>query len=396
MDPRTFQRSLQGDLDALQAVEVHFKTVARTLLEHPGLGVEDTVTRRVLTNAAVAEVLERNTGDADTALASTVMSAARRAVEHRRRSTPQDPAAGHLPAGILVSAALVPQVLATASREAAERHLACCEPCADLARRVREAAAAAVGQAESETGAAAVAPGSPPLDDEDPSEQDIEGSSSLDVEGLMARLAGPGKAGTSARGGERRRVRRLLDPRRNPGAGEEPPLRLAPVVLLALAFVTLGVWAGWGHLADRAETSPPDPRLAVFASLDLPPRPSLADVPAPLEPGLRDLATGDCAMATKRLHLARVRAPDLALAWYWEGLTAVCAGQGAAAQEALRGAQARDPGLADLEWYLAQAALLAGDAATATTLLAGACEGIGARSRQACGIYARISDLEQR
>jgi hypothetical protein len=384
MDPRTYQRALQGDHEAFLVMEGELKAVARALLAHPTLAVGDPVTQRVLTNAAVAEVLERGLSDLDSVIAATVMAAARRAVEHQRRAETSGAGAGHLPPGILVSAALVPQVLATASREAAERHLSTCSACTDMARRVREAAAEVVASVEGPAGEVVQSPASA-AEDPDPEE-----SSAFDVESMMRRLAGQEGARDMASGPRPVRKRgRNLDPRRLSRQGSDPSLRAAPLVFLGLALVALLAFAsrGWWNrpAAPRIESD-----VVGLASRDLPKLPEPRNLPAPLEPGLRDLAGGDCHLATYRFRLARQRDPALAEAWYWEGLSAVCDGAGAAGLAALRGAAERSSDLADLDWYLAQAALLEGQVDPAAEHLVSSCKGGGARAPDACGQYARL------
>lgn len=381
MDPRTFQRALQGDHDAFLAIESQLKAVARSLLAHPALGVSEPLTQRVLTNAAVTEALDREMTDLDTVIAATVMAVARRAVEALRRT---EAGVGHLPPGILVSVALVPQVLATASREAAERHLASCATCTDLARRIREAAADVVARVEA-PGYEAPQPAAGSEEDQDPEE-----GSSFDVESMMRRLAEQDGARDMAAGPRRLKKRgRTLDPRRQPGREGEPNLRAAPLVFLGLALLVLVALAtrGWWNrpAAPRIE-----PEVAALAEKALPELPDLQELPAALEPGLRDLEGGDCHLATYRFRIARQREPELTLAWYWEGLAAVCDGDGAAGLAALQAAWERAPDIEDLDWYLAQAALLQGLVDPAAAHLVASCRGGGGKAQEACNQYARL------
>jgi hypothetical protein len=393
MDNRTVQRALRGDEEAARLLEAHLRNAARQLLSHPALQVDDAVTQRVLSNAAVAEALERELNALDTLMAAAVMAAARRGVEHMRRLRGADRGAGHLPPGILVSVALVPQILARASRKAAEEHLSACADCTEQARSVRDAAAAAT------------------TEDDDPEENTaqhhidaaIEGTrqvaqlppggsergrqdSSDAAEAMLQRLLQTADAVDAARDAEPKSRRR----RRRRRGRRERPLRALP---LLLAGGVLGVLVWKMDFGCGREAPPPvlEPTLAALARTELPALPAEAGWAERNVSAFRELALGNCSMAEHRFRLARKRQPELVQAWYWEGLSSLCAGHGGAAGDALRRAEQLDGGLPELGWYQAQAALVAGQADEAQRRLGALCSGGGARSIQACSQLARLS-----
>lgn len=392
MDNRTVQRALRGDAEAARAVESQLRTAARQLLSHPSLKVDDPVTQRVLANAAVAEALERELRELDTLLAAAIMAAARRGVEHMRRTQGMQRGAGHLPPGILVSVALVPQILATASRAAAEQHLSACADCTDQARSVRDAAATAEFDDDPEEPTAqhhlAAALDSPrpvaPAGDQPIGALDA----SQAAEAMLQRLLETGDAidaardGAAASGTGRRRRRRARDKR-------EPPLRVLPVMLLVVCMGLILSRIDFGCGPEPAEVViVPELAELAFTSVSKPPPRSTWS--PELEPAFRELELADCFMATNRFRLARLRNPALLEAWYWEGLSAVCAGRGEPAIAALEHARSIDPELPELDWYLAQAALLAGRAELAETGLRRLCGGTTARVGDACAQLARL------
>jgi len=371
------------------------REVASALLEHPGLALEDPVSVRVLSNAAVSEAMERGAPDLDSFLASTVMAAARRGVEHMRRAGERDRGTGHLPAGILVSAALIPEVLATASREAAQRHMAACAECTHQAQVVRQATAATTSSCELGS-IAAPAPPPPRLQptarrdrrvSEPPAPQDARLESELLIERMLESIKKSGPAEV------RPRVRSLgrgVDPRRRTGARGEGPIQASRVALFALLGLVLVALAlrPWGPGPPLAVL---DDSIASFAEVELSPELRLSTNDERLAPGMQDLRAGDCELASSRFRLARKRAPSLARAWYWEGVASLCARRGPAAQQALQQAGDLDPELPELAWYQAQAALLAGDAARATALLGPLCQATGPRGAVACSQQARLA-----
>jgi hypothetical protein len=394
MDNRTIQRALQGDEEATRLVESQLRSTARQLLSHPALRVEDPVTQRVLSNAAVAEALERELREADTLLAAAVMAAARRGVEHMRRLQGVDRGAGHLPPGILVSVALVPQILARASREAAEAHLGSCADCTDQARAVRDAAVAAdidddpeeptashiVTSAVESTRQVATLP--------DVAGPRMGGDASQAAEAMLQRLLDTADAVDAAResgsDASKRRRRRLRRGRKG-----ERPLRALPLAVLGVALLLV-----LSRLDMRCRPVVDAPRLvpeiAELAVQDIPDAPPRSAWPEASEPGFQELVLGDCAMASDRFRLSRYRQPTQVSLWYWEGITSVCAGRGERAIEALEQARSQEPKLADVDWYLAQAALLAGDIELADAQLRVVCGGTTARVRQACAQLARL------
>lgn len=394
MDNRTIQRALQGDEEAKRLVESQLRSTARQLLEHPALRVEDPVTQRVLANAAVAEALERELREADTLLAAAVMAAARRGVEHLRRLQGVDRGTGHLPPGILVSVALVPQILAKASREAAEAHLGSCADCTDQARAVRDAAVAAdidddpeeptashivTSAVDSNRQVAALPHGSGPQ---------VGGDASQAAEAMLQRLLDTADAVDAARegGGEasKRRRRRLRRGRKG-----EPKLRALPLAVLGVAMLLVlsRIDMRCRPVVDSTRLVP---EIAELAEQGIPDVPARATWTEASEPGFQELSLGDCTMASDRFRLARYRQPAQIPLWYWEGLTSVCAGRGERAIEALEQARSQDPTLVDVDWYLAQAALLAGHIELADQQLRVVCGGTTARVRQACAQLARL------
>ena len=401
MDNRTVQRALQGDQEAAMQVEAHLRVAARQLLAHPSLGVGDPVTQRVLANAAVSEALERELRVLDTLLAAAVMAAARRGVEHMRRTKGAERGAGHLPPGILVSVALVPQILANTSREAAEQHLASCAECTEQARSVRDAAASASFEDDLDDPEEVTAQHhiSAALDGSRQSaaigapvvlggEQDAAGA----AEDMLQRMLETADAVDAAREGgeaghERRRRRRRL------GKRGDPPLRALPLVLLA---VVLGLVLSRMDLRCRPVQQQElrvVPELAVLAVTTLPSSPPASEWAPGLEPAFHELQLGDCTMAANRFRLARMRDPSVGQAWHWEGLSAICAGRGEQAVKAFEHARALDPALPDVGWGLAQGALLAGRIDLAVLELRALCGGNSARVGQACAQLARIGDL---
>jgi hypothetical protein len=396
MDNRTIQRALQGDEEATRLVESKLRSTARQLLCHPALRVDDPVTQRVLANAAVAEALERELREADTLLAAAVMAAARRGVEHLRRLQGMDRGAGHLPPGILVSVALVPQILARASREAAETHLSSCADCTEQARAVRDAAVAADldDDPEEPTGqhyiSTAVDRSRPVATLGGGPQQALEDDAARAAEAMLQRLLETADAvdaardGEGASGGQRRRRLR----RRHKG---DPPLRVMPLAVLgvALALVLSRVEMRCRPVDDATLIVP---EIAGLAVKDIPSAPPSARWTEASEPGFRELALGDCTMATDRFRLARFRQPTALDLWTWEGLTALCAGRGERALEAFEHLRTVDPSVADLDWYLAQAALLAGHFELADRQLRAVCGGNTARVQQACAQLARLEE----
>jgi len=399
MDNRTVQRALQGDQEAARRVEAHLRVAARQLLAHPSLGVGDPVTQRVLANAAVAEALERELRVMDTLLAAAVMAAARRGVEHMRRLDGAERGAGHLPPGILVSVALVPQILASTSREAAERHLASCAECTDQARSVRDAAASTsveddLDDPEEVTaqhhisaaldGARQVAAIGVPV--ELGGEQDAAGA----AEAMLQRLLETADAVEASReGGEAGAESRRR--RRRQGERGDPPLRALPLLLLA---GVLGLALSRMDLRCRPVQQPLRivPELALLADTTLPSSPPASEWASGLDPAFHELQLSDCTMAANRFRLARMRDPSVSQAWHWEGLSAVCAGRGDQAVKAFEHARGLDPELPDVGWGLAQGALLAGRIDLAELELRALCGGTTARVGQACAQLARISD----
>ncbi len=396
MDNRTVQRALQGDEEAARAVESHLRSAARQLLSHPALQVEDPVTQRVLANAAVAEALERELSELDNLLAATVMAAARRGVEHMRRLQGMQRGAGHLPPGILVSVALVPQILATASRAAAEQHLSSCADCTDQARSVRDAAAAAAMDDDPEEPTAqhhlsaaldhSHQAGVFGLGDSEPSgdAQDAAGA----AEAMLQRLLETADAVEAARDAEPSTAQRRRRAQRARKRGEKP-IRAAPIIVLALALVAVisRMDLRCSPVEDSVRVVP---ELAQLASLDTPELPPRAEWLPVLEPGFEELVQGDCPMAANRFRLARLRDPTLVQAWYQEGLAATCAGRGEQAVVALERARTLDASLPQLDWALAQAALLAGREELALAQLRTLCGGTTARVGDACAQLARL------
>jgi hypothetical protein len=397
MDNRTVQRARQGDEEARRLLEAHLRNAARQLLAYSSLRVDDPVTQRVLANAAVAEALEREHNVLDTLMAAVVMAAARRGVEHLRRLHGAERGAGHLPPGILVSVALVPQILASASRAAAEEHLSSCADCTEQARSVRDAAASAT------------------LEDDDPEENTAQHhidaafertrqvaqlppgapeAAQLDstdaAEAMLQRLLQTADAVDAAREAGPARRRR----RRRRGRQREKPLRALPLVLLGGALGLL-VWKMDFGCAREAPPPPRTPAIAAFARTELPPLPREEEWSEPARSAFLELRVGDCAMAENRFRLARKRQPELAQAWHWEGLSALCAGHAEAATTALAQAEVLSPELVDLRWHQAQAALLAGRFDEAERRLAALCSGGRSRAVEACAQLASSSAVER-
>ncbi len=405
MDNRTVQRALQGDQEAARAVEDQLRSAARQLLSHPSLRVDDPVTQRVLANAAVAEALERELRAMDTLLAAAVMAAARRGVEHLRRLQGSERGAGHLPPGILVSVALVPQILASASRNAAEQHLSSCAECTEQARSVRDAAASATFDEEEDDDPEEITAqhhidaaldgtrqvaflGGPEHPGRYSGGAEDKSDSSSAAEAMLQRLLETADAVEAARdGGDKAAKRRRLR-RRKRG---ERPMRVLPLAVLAVALVLIISRMDHGCGGELAAPTI-DPALAELAEGELPPFPAPRDVAPALEPAFEELALGDCAMGANRFRLARMRDPALVQAWTWEALAALCAGRGDQAVEAFDRVAELEPELRDLGWYQAQAALTAGRVELAERRLRAVCGGTSARVQQACAQLARIEE----
>jgi len=411
MDPRIVQRVLQRDPEAIRELEQELKAIAGRLLEHPLLGIDEPVTLRVLTNAAVAEAMSRGGRDLDTFLAGTIMAAARRGVEHMRRDEGGDGNVGHIPAGILVSAALVPHVMATASRDAAEQHLARCADCTHELKVVREATTVATELApdedpeeptqevswqpgQSTMGVAAedtvepAAAHEPLEDDEDPEEPSLQAiarqtlDSMTDMSKLKPVTAPP-----------RRGLRRVMDSRRGGRAAAPPPAggeRGLGVVGLLLVFSQLVPECHWERELVRDES------LAELSSRQAPAVPPRSSWQEGTQGAYLALEQGNCSRAAVRFRRQRKRQPEEAALWYWEGVTFLCAGRSEQAQQALlQAGQLADeePPLPDLAWYQAQTALALGHLEEARIQLGGVCGTGSSFGGQACK---QLTELESR
>ncbi len=379
-------------------LDSELRASARLLLSHEALGIDDRVTQRVLANAAATEALERELRDADSIMAATLMAAARRAVEHERRASGIHLGSGHLAPGILVSMALVPQVLATSSRKAAEEHMQACADCTDHAKRVREAATDVIqeqeGDPEAPTGPiersvmgvptrstaslGAIVP-----------ERGSGGDASEAAEAMLQRMLREADAVAAGQQAEPRGTSPRARRRRRRGAKGEPQLKAWP---LALALVVLGclVFRMEPGCEREQPALAPDPTLMGMAIRDLPPLPPRHERVEELGPGFKDLEAGDCAMAAKRFHLARLRSADQAEAWYWEGAASLCAGEGDQAVQALLMAGGLDPQATDLVWYTSQAALLSGNRELSEQWLRKSCGSRSRYVREACAQLARL------
>jgi hypothetical protein len=320
-----------------------------------------------------------------------VMAAARRGVEHLRRVQGAERGAGHLPPGILVSVSLVPQILAKASREAAETHLSSCADCTDQARSVRDAAAGIDQDPEETTaqhhigkamgGTRQVAALSPVDPFALPSRQDNVQAADAMLQRLLetadaveaAREAGPGSP---------RRRRRRRGPR-------ERKLSPFPLALFGVALLLVVSRMDF-RCRPQSLQAPVDPTISALAEFTLPALPKPGDWPAGSEPGFQELLVEDCKMAANRFRLARYRDSGVLELWYWEGLASGCAGDGERAVEAFVHLQEHDNELPDVDWYLSQAALLAGRRELAEQSLRAVCGGTSHRLNTACAQLARL------
>jgi hypothetical protein len=360
MDNRTVQRALQGDAEASRQLEAHLRAAARQLLEHPALEVGDEVHQRVLANAAVAESMERELRDLDTLTAATV----------------------------LVSVALVPQILASASRKAAEEHLSGCADCTDQARAVRDAAAAIDQDIEEPTAqhhVAVIMDGTRAVAQLG---QDDDGDAASAAEAMLQSLLETADAVDAARDAEPSSRRR----RRRRRGRRERSISMVPLGLFAAVLVFLAVRLDFSACSHEPTGPTLRPELAALAELELPERPEPGSWPDALEPAFDELESGNCAMAADRFRLARYRGTSGELVWYWEGLAAACGGRGGQAVDALQAARALNATLPDIDWYLAQAALLAGQADVAQRQLHMVCTGTSRRVAEACAQLARIDE----
>ena len=397
MDPRLFSRYLEGDEDAAHTMESELRRFAGKMLGFSAFGIDDPTTINVLAVAAASEAMERGGRDLDSFLAGTVLAAGRRGLEHRRKKSPPQTSARHIPPGVLVSAALVPNAMAGPALTAVEQHLAVCKSCKEEMELVRDATSSATAPtARSETPSppagrspeagrsyevehspevghssegdrSAAAGRSSPAAALSPQavDPDIQELLKRSVREAVAEQNNAARAGSPEATG---RVGRVMDPRRASRARKKKSLPWGLVISISLVAMLLFRF-GRDCEIDR-QPAVRCPEIAALASLLPPPLPDDPGALPEARDALQDLSQGNCDMAANRFRSARRRHPDNWLLWYYEGACFVCVGSAPDAREALDQAASmvEDPS-EELRWALLQAALLDGDFTLAQTLV---------------------------
>lgn len=382
MDPQLLHRYRTGDTKAGRALESELRSYAETVLSHPDFQIENRDTRASLARSAARDAMPGSGDDLGSCLSRAIMTACRVGLEYVQSRGPQGgETTDHIPPGVLVSVALVPNAMAAPGLQAAEQHLASCGHCRNLVELVQDATALSTRSPTPEPDLAngSSTPAPPPAAEAPPDGPSAAGAETSPASATLTLDADTGSTeipAASDRSADRRRrppkprfTSRVVDPRRadartrgtSVGAwgGKTAGLLLA---LLALAYGT-GLWRPDPESSTREA-------LAALADRSVPALPPRTSWPPEAESAFNDLQLGECALAASRFHKVQLRHTGLEHLRYYEAVARICAGEGQEAaallEDALEGVA--EPSTVQ-KWYLAQAALLQGDAARARSLL---------------------------
>lgn len=155
-------------------------------------------------------------------------------------------------------------------------------------------------------------------------------------------------------------------PNKQPAAAvlNQPPITskdrsglFGAIVLASIAGVLL-----WANVGRKMTSSPPDPRIATLAVVEVPSTRFSEELPSAANSAMMSLVRGDCQSAAAQFRTARRGMPEVSRLGVMEGAAFLCAGSSDEARNILEQLAADEAPPRQVWWYLAQVCLLQADA----------------------------------